>query len=43
MGVGVCTEVLELPVDKLWVTIYQDDDEAFEIWTKHVGVALTEL
>ena len=33
-----CTKVLELPVDKLWVTIYQDDDEAFDIWTKEVGV-----
>ena len=32
------TKVLDLPVDKLWVTIYQDDDEAFDIWTKEVGV-----
>ena len=34
-----CTKVLKMPVDKLWVTIYQDDDEAFDIWTKEVGVA----
>jgi len=33
------TKVLELPIDRLWVTIYQDDDEAFDIWTKEVGVA----
>lgn len=33
------TKVLEIPVDRLWVSIYQDDDEAFEIWTKVVGVA----
>ena len=33
-----CTKVLELPVDKLWVSIYQDDDEAFQIWTQEVGV-----
>ncbi|TQI65395.1 alanine--tRNA ligase [Clostridium sp. KNHs216] len=33
-----CTKVLQMPVDKLWVTIYTDDDEAFEIWTKEVGV-----
>ena len=33
------TEVLKLPVDKLWVTIYEDDDEAFDIWTKNVGVS----
>lgn len=32
------TEVLKLPKDRLWVTIYQDDDEAFEIWNKKVGV-----
>ena len=28
------TEWLHLPVDKLWATIYEDDDEAFEIWRK---------
>ena len=33
-----CTRVLKLPEDRLWVTIYQDDDEAFDIWTKEVGV-----
>ncbi|MBW7573312.1 alanine--tRNA ligase [Caproiciproducens faecalis] len=33
-----CTKVLDMPVDKLWVTIYTDDDEAFEIWTKEVGI-----
>jgi alanyl-tRNA synthetase len=33
-----CTKVLELPEDKLWVTIYIDDDEAYDIWTKEVGV-----
>jgi alanyl-tRNA synthetase len=33
-----CTKVLELPEDKLWVTIYLDDDEAYDIWTKEVGV-----
>lgn len=33
-----CTEVLGMPVDKLYVTIYENDDEAFEIWTKQNGV-----
>ena len=33
-----CTEVMKMPVDKLWVTIYLDDDEAFKIWTEQVGV-----
>ncbi|WP_027308318.1 alanine--tRNA ligase [Caloramator sp. ALD01] len=32
------TEVLKLPKDRLYVTIYENDDEAFEIWTKKVGV-----
>lgn len=34
-----CTKVMALPEDRVWVTIYQDDDEAFEIWTKEVGVS----
>lgn len=33
-----CTKVLDMPVDKLYVTIYENDDEAFEIWTKQNGV-----
>lgn len=32
------TEELKLDKNRLWVTIYTDDDEAFEIWTKKVGV-----
>lgn len=32
------TEVLKLPKEKLWITIYKDDDEAFEIWNKKVGI-----
>ncbi len=34
-----CTQVMKLPVDRLWVTVYQDDDEAYDIWTKDVGVS----
>ena len=34
-----CTDVLDLPVDKIWVSIYENDDEAFDIWTKEVGVS----
>lgn len=33
------TEELKLPVDRLWVSIYEDDDEAFDIWTQKVGVS----
>ena len=28
---------LELPIDKLWVTIHDTDDEAFELWKEHVS------
>ena len=33
------TQDMKLPVDRVWVSIYQDDDEAFDIWTKEVGVS----
>ncbi|OIQ91538.1 alanine--tRNA ligase [mine drainage metagenome] len=32
------TGVYRLPADKLWVTVYQDDDEAYSIWADEVGV-----
>ena len=32
------TKVLEIPEDRLWVSVYEDDEEAVEIWTKQVGV-----
>ena len=32
------TQVLEMPVDKLYVSVFEEDDEAYEIWTKHRGV-----
>ncbi|HDR9199499.1 TPA: alanine--tRNA ligase [Burkholderia vietnamiensis] len=32
------TEVYRLPKEKLWVTVYQEDDEAYDIWAKEVGV-----
>jgi len=32
------TEHFKLPKEKLWVTVYQEDDEAYEIWNKVVGV-----
>ncbi len=32
------TEVYKLPADKLWATVYIEDDEAYEIWTKEIGV-----
>ncbi|MFZ5454358.1 MAG: alanine--tRNA ligase [Pseudomonadota bacterium] len=32
------TEVFKLPKDKLTITVYAEDDEAFDIWTKDIGV-----
>lgn len=33
------TEELELPVDKLWVTVFEEDTEAETIWRDEIGVA----
>ncbi len=32
------TEVCGLPAEKLWVTVYEEDDEAADIWLKQIGV-----
>lgn len=32
------TEVFKLPKDKLWVTVYAEDDEAYDIWAQQIGV-----
>jgi alanyl-tRNA synthetase len=32
------TTVLKLPTDKLWVTVYAEDDEAYDIWHNDIGV-----
>ncbi|OHC61529.1 MAG: alanine--tRNA ligase [Rhodocyclales bacterium GWA2_65_19] len=31
-------DVFKLPADKLWVTVYAEDDEAYDIWTREIGV-----
>ncbi len=33
-----CTKVLKMPADRIWISIYENDDEAFRIWTEQVGV-----
>ena len=35
---ALLTEVYKLPPEKLWVTVYAEDDEAHDIWTREVGV-----
>ena len=32
------TEVYKLPSDRLWVTVYAEDDEAYDIWTREIGI-----
>ncbi|AFS78346.1 alanyl-tRNA ligase AlaS [Gottschalkia acidurici 9a] len=33
------TERLELPAEKLWVSVYLEDDEAYDIWNKEIGIS----
>jgi len=33
------TEVMKLPEERLWVTVFEEDDEAADLWLKHIGVS----
>ena len=37
-GWELLTQVYKLPADKLWVTVYIDDDEAYDIWHQEIGI-----
>jgi alanyl-tRNA synthetase len=37
------TDVLKLPKAKLWVTVYAEDDEAYNIWTQQIGIPLERI
>lgn len=37
------TGVLKLPKEKLWVTVYASDDEAYDIWTREIGVPVERM
>ncbi|WMC11143.1 alanine--tRNA ligase [Oceanimonas pelagia] len=37
------TGVVKLPKEKLWVTVYETDDEAFDIWSKEIGVPVERI
>lgn len=37
------TKVLEIPENRLWISIFEDDDEAFDIWTKQVGIPAEKI
>ena len=32
------TQVLEIPKDRLYISIFESDDEAYDIWTKEIGI-----
>ncbi|ADE14291.1 alanyl-tRNA synthetase [Nitrosococcus halophilus Nc 4] len=38
-GWALLTEVLKLPPERLWITVFEDDDEAANIWLKEIGVS----
>ena len=33
-----CTQVLEMPADRIWISVYENDDEVVDIWVKEVGI-----
>ncbi len=37
-GWELLTQVYKLPADKLWATVYIDDEEAYNIWTQEIGL-----
>ncbi len=37
------TKVMEIPEDRLYPSIYENDDEAFEIWNKKIGVSADRI
>ncbi len=37
------SDVLELPLEQLWFTVFTEDDEAEEVWHKHIGIPMERL
>jgi alanyl-tRNA synthetase len=37
------TTILKLPVEKLWVSVFEQDDEAFRIWQREIGVSTDRI
>ncbi len=32
------TQVLKMPAERLWPSVFREDDEAFDLWAKHIGL-----
>ncbi len=37
------TDVMEMPLDKLYISVYEEDDETYEIWNKEIGIPTDRL
>jgi len=37
------TDIIGFPKEKLWASIYQDDDEAYELWNKRIGIPAEKI
>ncbi len=33
------TQIIKFPEDKIWVTVFREDDEAYDLWRKEIGIA----
>lgn len=40
---GLVTGVYRLPAEKLYITVYQDDDEAFRLWNREIGIPAEKI
>ena len=37
------TQVLKMPPERLWPSVYHDDQEAFDLWAKHIGLGAARV
>ncbi|MBI5188326.1 MAG: hypothetical protein HZA07_04560 [Nitrospirae bacterium] len=37
------TGIVKMPEEKLWITVYKDDDEAFRIWNEKIGIPADKI
>ena len=36
-------DVMKLPADRIWISVYEEDDDAIEIWVNHVGISRDKI
>jgi alanyl-tRNA synthetase len=37
------TEVMKFPADRIWISVFEDDDETWDIWEKEMGISTSRL